>query len=103
MYNGPARGTDNRATSLAVSPGGGAVFVTGTSFGAQNPPVDYATVGYNTATGARLWVSRYSGPARESEAAALAVSPDGTKVFVTGATIMLSNKPWDYATVAYKR
>jgi hypothetical protein len=98
-YNGPASGADC-ASSLAVSPGGNAVFVTGTS-SARNlgclPPRDYATVAYSAATGARLWASRYTGPAGDSDASALAVSPHGTKVFVTGTS------QDDYATVAYQR
>ena len=101
-YNGPAGGADT-ASSLAVSPGGRAVFVTGTASPAPPEALtsDYATVGYNAGTGARLWASRYHGPERQSDAFALAVSPDGTKVFVTGATVgetMLT----DYATVAYQ-
>ena len=97
-YNGPARGADV-ASSLAVSPGGSAVFVTGYSFGGTSGGTslqDYATVAYNAA-GARLWASRYRGLAGKSYAAALAVSPDGTKVFVTGTSSL------EYATVAYKR
>jgi DNA-binding beta-propeller fold protein YncE len=90
---------------VAVSPGGRAVFVTGTSFAGTSGGTsheDYATVSYNAVTGARLWASRYHGPAGHSDAAALAVSPDGTKVFVTGATENGASR-WDYATVAYKR
>ena len=103
-YNGPASG-DDFASSLAVSPGGSAVFVTGTSFAGTSGGTslsDYATVGYNAATGARLWASRYHGPAGQSDASALAVSPDGTKVFVTGATVG-DTSLLDYATVAYQR
>ncbi len=103
-YNGPASGPDT-AISLAVSPGGSAVFVTGTSFAGTSGSTtfrDYATVGYNAATGARLWASRYHGPAGQSDAFALAVSPDGTKVFVTGTTVGETTLS-DYATVAYQR
>ena len=61
-----------------------------------------ATLGYNAATGAPLWASRYHGPAGQSDAFALAVSPDGTKAFVTGATVGETSR-LDYATVAYQR
>jgi WD40 repeat protein len=102
-YNGPASGADT-ASSLAVRPGGSAVFVTGTSFAGTSGGTslsDYATVAYNAATGARLWASRYHGPAGQSDAFALAVSPDGSKVFVTGFTVGETTRP-DYATVAYQ-
>ncbi len=102
-YNGPAG--ENFANELAVSPDGSKVFVTGYSQDASGTD-DYATVAYNAATGARLWVARYTGPAGSTGnfANALAVSPDGSKVFVTGAS---AGKPignvsqYEYATVAY--
>jgi outer membrane protein assembly factor BamB len=91
-YNGPGNGFD-AAASVAVSPGGGTVFVTGSSTGA------YATVAYSAVTGARLWASRYKGPGG-STAASVAVSPDGRKVFVTGTSEGATTGD-DYATVAY--
>src|SRR5215831_6583220 len=97
-YNGPANRHDF-ATSVAVSPGGARVFVTGQSSGGATS-IDYATVAYTAAAGRRLWVSRYNGPANASEASSVAVSPAGTTVYVTG----FSEGPAaedDYATVAY--
>src|SRR5215467_14161316 len=64
-YNGPKKSWNN-AASLAVSPDGRTVFVTGSS----GP--SYATVAYNTATGAQLWVKRYG--SGSSKPAAVAVS-----------------------------
>jgi len=82
-YNGPGNGSDV-ARSVAVSPGGDTVYVTGDSSGATSFS-DYLTVAYNAATGARLWTARYNGPGNGDDgAASVAVSPDGATVFVTG-------------------
>ena len=93
-----AEGT-NFATALGVSPDGSAVFVTGQSragSGADN----YATVAYDAATGAELWVARYAGPPGGSDhAAAVGVSPDGSAVFVTGDSV--GSTGFDFATLAY--
>lgn len=98
-YNGPGNGGDG-AMSVAVGPGGGTVFVTGTSMGSTTG-YDYATVAYSVATGARLWVARYNGPANgEDDAQSVAVSPDGSTVFVAG-TSRGPTANGDYATVAY--
>jgi len=77
------------------------VYVTGYSDGVNLQP-DYATVAYNTATGARLWVSRYNIPNNTAGAVAFSVtvSPSGT-VFVTGETHPSSTSNWEYATIAY--
>jgi hypothetical protein len=98
-YNGSASGAD-AALSVAVSPGGSAVFVTGISGGSHRS--DYATVGYDAATGAPLWASRYSGPGNngDDEARQVTVSPDGGTVFVTGFSTGATSGE-DYATVAY--
>jgi PQQ-like domain len=97
-YNGPAGGFDF-ASSLAVSSDGTKVFVTGSSPGAGTS-YDYATVAYNAATGAQLWTARYSGPDAFSPPPSLAVSSDGTKVFITGSRYGAATS-YDYATVAY--
>ena len=92
--HGPGSNVDD-AHSLAVSPTGKLVFITGGSSG------DYATVGYNAATGKRLWVKRYNGPANSAdEAASVTVSPTGKTVFVTGYSDG-TRSSGDYATVAY--
>jgi WD40 repeat protein len=97
-YNDPGHTTD-QAYSVAVSPNGTAVFVTGESLTTAGGE-DYATVAYNAATGAQLWAARYDGPSNDSAAAEVAVSPDGTAVFVTG-TSLSATAGEDYATVAY--
>jgi len=81
-YNGPGN-TFDEASSVAVSPGGSRVFVTGASRGTRSG-ADYATVAYSAATGARLWAARYNGPATYDDAArSVAVSPSGSTVYIT--------------------
>jgi hypothetical protein len=98
-YNGPA-GRQDSAVSVAVSPRGNTVFVTGSSQGAGLTH-DYATVAYRTATGARLWARRYSAAGNsDDQAMALAVSPNGQLIFVTGETFR-RGAGTDYLTVAF--
>jgi hypothetical protein len=74
--------------------------VTGTSIGSTGSP-DEATVAYDASAGAQLWLKRYNGPAGADDYAyALAVSPSGSAVFVTGESFG-STSSFDYATVAY--
>ena len=86
------------AHALGVGPGGAKVFVTGAS------DVNYATVAYDASTGAKLWVRSYNGPGqglRDIDVAkALAVGPNGSKVYVTGQSDASNGFP-DYATIAY--
>jgi hypothetical protein len=98
-YNGPASGYD-LATSVGVSPDSSTVFVTGYSLGAGNRNYDYATLAYAASTGSRRWVTRFNGHASSFDLAfSLGVSPDSSKVFVTG----YSYGPLypDYETIAY--
>jgi hypothetical protein len=104
-YNGP--GNDNDlAHSIVVSPDGTIAFVTGESWGIEGE-IDYATFAYDVSTGAKLWLKRYDGPVspdptdlRYDIAYSIAVSPDGTKVFVTGESPGVGTFS-DYATIAY--
>ncbi len=100
-YNGPAN-LDDDGGALGVSPDGSKVFVTGSSIGSTSAD-DYATVAYDASTGDQLWAKRYNGPAnRRDFAFALAVGPDGSELFVTGASVgSTSEYDYDYATVAY--
>ncbi len=98
-YNGPGKYVD-LAEAMRVSPDGSKVFVTGESTGSGGG-LDYATVAYGASNGARLWVRRYDGPVqRDDYASAVAVSPDGATVVVTGFSVGTSYR-FDYATVAY--
>jgi WD40 repeat protein len=106
-YNGPAS-LDDSATAIIFSPRQGRVIVTGNSTGASSGQ-DYATVAYNTTTGAQLWASRYNGPGNpdfagpsEDTATAIAVSPDGATAFVTGSSSgETGSTRRDYLTLAY--
>ncbi len=99
LYNGPVNGGD-AASSVAVSPGGTMVFVTGNSLGLATRN-DYATVAYSAASGRQLWVSRYNGPVNgRDRASSVAVSPRGSTVYVTG--VSQGRTLNDYATVAYR-
>jgi WD40 repeat protein len=98
-YHGP----DAKAatTGIALSPDGSAVYVTG-SVGQASGLFEYGTIGYDAATGHQLWLASYSTPNVNDTAAGLAVSPDGSTVYVTGTSIANYNTPADYATVAYR-
>jgi hypothetical protein len=98
-YDGPASDYDT-ANSLAVVAGGvaggGAVYVTGVSQG------DYATVAYDAATGAQMWVRRYDGPGGDIDwANSVAAAPNGSSVLVTGHSFGSGDSDFDYATIAY--
>jgi WD40 repeat protein len=98
-YHGP----DARAgtVAIALSPDGSAVYVTG-SVAQASGLNEYATIGYDAATGHQLWLASYSTPNVNDNAAGLAVSADGSTVYVTGTSIANYNTPADYATVAYR-
>ena len=90
----------NVAFAVGTSPDGSRVFVTGGSSGFHGS-ANYATVAYNATTGAKQWVARYQGPGHgDDEATALAVSPDGSTVDVTGVSLGVGGIQ-EYATVAY--
>jgi outer membrane protein assembly factor BamB len=97
LYRGPASGYGGPAEDVAVSPDGAKVIVTGYNWSASpGSQPQFATVAYDSGTGAQLWVARYGQPARApAYGVSVAVSPDSSKVFVTG------DNGNDGATVAY--
>src|SRR5205085_8441039 len=98
-YTGPRAG-DDEATSLAVSPDGSTVYVTGHSHGIGTG-ADYATIAYDSSTGAERWATRYNAPDGGDDAGlAIGVTPDGSSMFVTGRT-QTSLAGIDGTTVAY--
>ena len=62
---------------------------------------DYGTVAYDAATGAQLWARLYDGLGQDDDPYDLAVSPDGSRVFVTGLTTVAEAR-YNWATVAYE-
>jgi WD40 repeat protein len=95
-FDSPAH-DDDFFSGMEISPDGTRLFVTGTSYGVRSS--DYVTVAYDTSSGRAQWAARYGGNGLDS-ADAIAVSPDGRRVFVTGwqgGSGGLS----DYGTVAY--
>jgi PQQ-like domain len=86
--------------TLAISPDSSTVYVTGSTPG-ECCDSHYATVAYAIATGARLWLSTYHGPYNKSDQAnALALSPDGRTLYVTGVSSRLTSA--GFATIAYQ-
>jgi WD40 repeat protein len=99
-YDGPSNKED-AANAMGTSPDGTLVFVTGRSQGVGTGMDDYATLAYDTSTGAQQWVARYDGYRNGDDIGrALGVSPDGATVFVTGVTGGIDHGG-DYGTVAY--
>lgn len=96
-YNGPANGDDG-AWSIAVN--GSSIFVTGESNGSGSGN-DYATIAYDTGTGMQQWASRHNGSGNGYDGAfAIAASPDGRRVYVTGGSTN-AGSGLDYGTLAY--
>jgi WD40 repeat protein len=98
-YASPEGGIES-ADGIVVSPGGDRVFVTGTSaLGSEQE--DFATGAYDATTGTQLWGEPYDGPGNGTDIArAVAASPDGTKVFVTGGSEQVDGY-LDFTTIAY--
>jgi hypothetical protein len=102
-YSGTSSYANDDPAAVAVSPNGSTAFITGQSWGGATG-ADFATIAYNIATGAQLWVSRYNGPGNSSDGgSALVVSPGGGAIYVTGQSDQTtSTSSADFATIAYK-
>jgi outer membrane protein assembly factor BamB len=96
-YGGRSNGIDE-PNAIISSPDGASVFVTGLSW-SRNNSYDMKTIAYDADTGDTLWSQRFDGPAHDFDYAnALAISPDGSQLFVTGTT---TGGARDYTTIAY--
>ena len=95
------------AFSLAstIGPDGSAVFITGgSSKKVREDGGAHAgqTLAYSTSTGAALWRTGYDpGHRNTSQFDAIAVSPDGSAVYVTGNTAATTGSPQTVVTAAY--
>lgn len=99
LHDGPASGRDH-GQSVAVSPDGAKVFVTGVSNGLGTQD-DCATLAYDAATGDEIWTARYDGPASgRDHQCVLSVSPDGGTLFVAADSEGVGTRS-DYVVVAY--
>lgn len=101
------------AAAVRISPDGSRAFVTGAA--RAEAGTDYLTVAYDAATGDEVWAESYDGPqGRFDTPHDLGVSPDGSRVYVTGnssnlgigisafgGSQTLGYAFDDYATVAY--
>jgi hypothetical protein len=85
--------------AVTVSPNGSKVFVTGSLIG-PIPNTGWGTVAYDATTGAQLWVVHFHQRAQNIAGTAIAVSPDGSKVFVAGITTAKSGDG-EIGTAAY--
>lgn len=104
-------GKSDSPFGLAVAPSGDLVYLTGWSYGHGDYNVDYGTVAIHTAgpaAGQIAWEARYDGTNSRTpdQANAIAIAPDGTKLYVTGLTSNATSGPpfpvdYSYGTVAY--
>lgn len=87
--------------AMVMSPDGSTVYVAVQSAGIDTN-TDYATIAYDVQTGGQQWVKRYNGPYwRHDTPRDIAVSPDGSKVFVIGQTYVDPERGYDYGLVSY--
>ena len=84
-YTGGAQRFD-QPYDVVFSPDSSRVFVTGDSYGGFG--YQRATVAYNSVTGARVWEVRYAGGSGWTDfGRALAISPDGEVLYLTGESV----------------
>jgi hypothetical protein len=88
--------------SVAISPDGTRVFVTGSAFDVKCCNLHMVTIAYAATTGARVWTATYFGPGISAAAGTVVADPNGSEVFVSGDVEKTgSGNPTEFATIAY--
>ncbi|WP_327585907.1 S8 family serine peptidase [Nonomuraea sp. NBC_00507] len=98
-----ASSAGDSGNAAAVSPDGKSIYVAGMTTLGESADSDYFTVAYDVNTGQRQWLAHYdaAGPHVDT-AGVIAVTPDGSKVFVSGQSSgEESTGLSDWGTVAY--
>ncbi len=105
--HGTAQSVEEGASAVASDPTMGRIFVTGVSWD-NTTGMDAVTIAYDADTGQQLWLARFNGSGDNLDEIGydVAVSPDGTKVFVTGNrdtnfSFTHEPSPTDTSTIAY--
>jgi len=84
----------SRPVAITVSPDGARVYLTADGIGRGQGGI----VAYDARTGRQLWASRYMPNGLAAGVSGLAVSPDGTTVYLTGRT---GSAQSEFAVIAY--
>jgi len=91
---------ENVPAGVVINPRGGTVYITG-AVALFKEEGFYGTAAYSLSTGARKWAKSYDdGGGPDSAATALAISPNGHTLYVTGHSE--SDTSIDIATIAYR-
>ena len=90
-------------TSIAVSPDGRSVFVSG-SWRVDQVAADghLTTIAFDAESGDVVWTANYDGPGNGTDnARELVLSPDGRTLYIAGISAGRDNADLDYAAIAY--
>ena len=89
---------DGRRLYVAGLENGNVIGVGGGGVGGQVGHAPALTIAYEAPTGTEVWATHYSGPFGDEGNSGVAISPDGTHVFVTGGG---QSQGADFATLSY--
>jgi PQQ-like domain len=89
------------SVAVTIAPDGRRLFVTGTKYRFRDFNGDLTTIAYRATNGKQLWSDRYDGyQGRDDEACCLALSADGSTLYVAGA-VSGRGRADGYGTLAY--